>query len=78
MILNRFKLKKSVFVLIFYFFSIENSYAYFDPGTGSFIIQAILGILAAGVTTAAITWAKFKNFLSRIFKKNDDKKDEKK
>ena len=47
-------------VIFFYFILIENAHAYFDPGTGSFIIQAILGMLAAGFTTAIITWTKFK------------------
>tara|TARA_B100000989_G_scaffold162862_1_gene121661 strand:+ start:1917 stop:2165 length:249 start_codon:yes stop_codon:yes gene_type:complete len=55
------------------------SYAYFDPGTGSFIVQAILGFLAAGLATAAMMWSKFKLFLSKIFnkkvKKNNEKKD---
>jgi hypothetical protein len=66
-----------LFLLIFFLsFMIENAYAYFDPGTGSFIIQAILGLLAAGMATIAVSWLRFKNFLLKIFKrknKNDKK-----
>tara|TARA_Y100000389_G_C17437692_1_gene506555 strand:+ start:1784 stop:2029 length:246 start_codon:yes stop_codon:yes gene_type:complete len=51
--------------------------AYFDPGTGSYIIQAILGFLAAGLATMTMMWSKFKIFLSKIFKKNEIKEEEK-
>ena len=61
-----------LFLFIFFLsFKIENAYAYFDPGTGSFIIQAILGLLAAGMATIAVSWLKFKNFLLKIFKRKD-------
>ena len=33
--------------IISIFLIITNAYAYLDPGTGSFILQAILGFLAA-------------------------------
>ena len=57
----------NIFFLILFFTS--NANAYFDPGTGSFIIQAILGFLAAGLATATMMWSKFKIFLSKIFNK---------
>ena len=44
--------------------------AYIDPGTGSIILQALLGALAAAGATVSIYWNKFKN----LFKKNKDKK----
>ena len=33
--------------LLIYFLSINNGFAYLDPGTGSIILQAILGAIAA-------------------------------
>lgn len=58
-----------------FFFVVTNAYAYLDPGTGSFVLQAIIGFLAA--VTAGITyyWSRVKNFFLKIFKKN--KNDEK-
>jgi hypothetical protein len=50
--------------------SISNSHAYLDPGTGSIILQAILGFIAAAAATMSIYWAKFKSIINKIFKKN--------
>jgi len=51
------------------------SFAYLDPGTGSIILQAILGFIAAAIATLSIYWNKFKMFILKIFKK--EKKSEK-
>ena len=51
------------------------SYAYLDPGTGSIILQAIIGFIAAGITTISINWSKFKSLISRIFNKKEIEKD---
>ena len=50
------------------------SYAYLDPGTGSIILQAIIGFLAASVTAISIYWSKFKSLISRIFNKKEREK----
>ena len=50
------------------------SYAYLDPGTGSIILQAIIGFLAASVMAISIYWSKFKSLISRIFNKKKEKK----
>ena len=47
-----------------------NAYAYLDPGTGSIILQAILGFIAASLATLSFYWGKVKLFLNKIFKKN--------
>ncbi len=57
-----------------YFTLTNNSYAYLDPGTGSIILQAILGFIAASLATLSFYWNKVKTFLCRLFKK--DKKSE--
>lgn len=61
-------------ILVFNFFAVNNAYAYLDPGTGSIILQAILGAIAAGVSYCAFYWNKVKNF----FKKNNSKKEKNK
>ena len=60
-----------------YFFLTSNSFAYFDPGTGAFIIQAILGFLAAVIASLTITWTRVKMFFLKIFyrKSKTEKKD---
>ncbi len=73
-------------VLIFFitniitiFLIVTNAYAYLDPGSGSFILQVIIGFLAALSASFLYYWTKVKNFFSNIFKKtnNDEKKDDK-
>ena len=62
---------------MFFLYS-KSSYAYLDPGTGTLIIQALVGALAATITTISIYWQKFKLFFfkikAKLFKKNNAKK----
>ena len=55
------------FILFFLFiFLIHNTaYAYIDPGTGSIIIQAIVGAFAAGGIFLKKYWYKLKNFFKK-------------
>ena len=57
-----------VFVILFS----NKAFAYLDPGTGSIILQAILGAIAAGATWCSIYWQKVKNFFSKKTKKKDE------
>lgn len=66
---------KLIYVTVFIvFFLPHDVYAYFDPGTGSFIVQSILAVLATIVASLTITYVNFKNFLKKIFKKKRNKK----
>ena len=60
-------LKKILFIFILFLPS-ANAYAYIDPGTGSFILQAIIGMIAAIGAYITLYWRKFKNFLDKILK----------
>ena len=62
-------------IIIFFFFFIltTKAHAYLDPGTGTIILQAILGAFAAFFTSIYIFWAKVKNFYKKVFKKNKKK-----
>lgn len=68
-------MKLLILLLTIYFSFITKSYAYLDPGTGSIILQAILGFIAAAITTLSFYWNKVKTLFSKIFKR--DKKSEK-
>lgn len=68
------------FLILFFILSIflpEKALAYLDPGTGSIILQAIIGFIAASVTAISIYWSKFKSFISRLFgkKEKEEEKD---
>ena len=66
---------KKIIVTSFIFTVLFNNqaFAYLDPGTGSIILQSILGAIAAGASYCAIYWQKIKNFFSKKVKKKDDK-----
>jgi O-antigen/teichoic acid export membrane protein len=58
--------------IIAFFFIVTNAYAYLDPGTGSVILQAIIGFLAALSAGFLYYWTKVKNFFLKFFKKNNN------
>jgi len=62
-------------VLSFFFFT--DVYAYLDPGTGSFILQAVIAFIAAALTFVSGLWLKIKQFFIKMYKvlryKNKDK-----
>ena len=60
--------------IIYLILNISNAYAYLDPGTGSIILQAILGFIAATVASVSIYWAKFKSLISKLFNKKKENK----
>jgi len=63
---------KKILLICFTFIIFFNNkaFAYLDPGTGSIIIQAILGGIAAGATYCSMYWQKIKDFFN---KKNNKK-----
>lgn len=58
-----------LFILGMHCFFIQNAHAYLDPGTGSMILQGILGALAAGAVFAKIYWQRLMHLFG--FKKKD-------
>lgn len=50
-------------------FSPTDAFAYFDPGTGSILLQA----LAVGLIAVGGFWAKIKHKFLSLFGKSDDK-----
>ena len=61
-------LRVSLFVLVFVFLILdENAYAYLDLGTGSYILQLLIGALFGTMFTIKIFWRSFKNFFGQLF-----------
>ena len=63
---------KTLFFLYFFLFT-SSAHAYLDAGTGSIILQAIVGAFAAFVSTLYIFWEKVKIFFRKVFKKDNKK-----
>ena len=64
---------KLFFIITVFFFSgffISDAYAYLDPGTGSIILQSLIGVLIGVAITLKIYWFKIKEKLTNISKKN--------
>ena len=62
-----------VIILVYFFLFTSHAQAYLDPGTGSIILQALIGAFAAFFTSIYIFWAKVKKFLKNIIKKDNKK-----
>lgn len=53
--------------------TLDDSHAYLDPGTGSFVLQAVIGGVLGAIFTIKTYWAQIKAF----FSKNKDESDKK-
>lgn len=51
--------------------------AYIDPGTGSIIIQVLIGVIVSGMLVGKIFWNRIKAFVMSLFTKRNkyDKED---
>jgi hypothetical protein len=63
-------INNTLFFLYFFLFT-SSAHAYLDPGTGSIILQAIVGAIAAFFSTLYIFWEKVKIFFRKVFKKKN-------
>ena len=59
-------------VVLLLFFEVK-SYAYLDPGTGSYVFQIILAVLFAGSLYAKQFWNKLKERLKKSHPNNEKK-----
>lgn len=48
-------------------FPLSNAWAYLDPGTGSFILQMLLGGVAGMLVVGRLYWEKLKLAIGRTF-----------
>ena len=64
-----------ILALIFILSLTTDAYAYFDPGTGSMVLQLLLASVLGFIFTLKIYWEKFKNIVKNHFgKKSNDYK----
>ena len=68
-------MKLIFYIIILFYSTIANAYAYLDPGSGSIIIQVILFVIAGFGTFFAFFKTKTKNVFEKILKKKDKKKE---
>lgn len=62
--------------LVIFLWTAQPAFAYLDPGTGTIIIQSIVGGIAAGTTFIAIYWSKFKGLVARLRGKDPEEMSE--
>ena len=60
-------MKIKLLVSIIYFLLTVNAHAYLDPGTGSMILQLILGGVAAFFATVGVFFSRIKRNIKKIF-----------
>ena len=58
-------------ISLLHIFTISDAYAYIDPGSGSLIIQIIIGALVGAGITIKIYWYKLKEKIFHINKKDE-------
>jgi len=61
-------------IIMFFLLMTSNAYAYIDPGSGSLILQLILGGVAGLVVIIKLYWDRFLTMF-RIRKKTDESED---
>ena len=66
-----------ILLLFFNLLFLGKAQAYIDPGSGSIILQALLGALAAAGVSISIYWNKLKDFFKKNKNKDRNKKDKK-
>ncbi len=49
--------------------TMEVAFAYLDPGTGSMLIQGLIGAVAAAFVVGRLYWYKIKTFFARMVSK---------
>ena len=62
-----------IFLIIFILLTSTKSYAYFDPGTGSFIVQSLIAFFTVIIIYLKLPFLYIKNFFSKFKKKNKNK-----
>jgi len=56
-----------VFLWLFISALLQPAYGYLDPGTGSYILQLLIGGLLGGIFALGVFWKKVVTFVKRTF-----------
>jgi hypothetical protein len=70
------KMGSAILIFYIFIFSTSPAQAYLDPGTGSMILQVVLGGIAGIAILGKLFWNRFKALFQ--FNKNKNARDEKK
>ena len=80
---QRFKkpitLLELLFLTIFWcFIPMDSAHAYLDPGSGSMLLQLLLGGIAGLAVVFKLYWAQFKDGINKVFgsKRNQNEKED--
>ena len=49
--------------------AVEPLHAYLDPGTGSYVVQLLIGGLLGGLFALGMFWRRVLTFIKRLFKR---------
>ncbi len=60
---------KKLFFLLYFLTSVQLVYGYLDPGSGSYILQLIIGGGLAAIYTLKVYWKSVARFSKRLFSK---------
>lgn len=51
---------------------LQSAYGYLDPGTGSYVLQLLIGGLLGGLFAVGLFWKRILAFVKRIFRSQTD------
>ena len=51
-------------VIVLLLLPARDAYAYLDPGTGSFLLQAVIAVVMGALLTLKLYWHRLKSFFS--------------
>ena len=64
--------KKIKLLIILFLVSTLWCYGYIDPGTGSYLVQVIIAVVAGAALGIKLFWKKIKAFITNLFSKDGD------
>jgi Mg2+/Co2+ transporter CorB len=67
----RLKIKSLTFLVVVFLSTIPSAYAYLDPGTGSMLLQVLIGGMAATLLSIKVFWKKIKDMFIKIFSRKN-------
>ena len=64
-------IKVPIIPAFFYLPFSQMSDAYLDPGTGSIILQAVIGVAVGGLFAFGLFWSRVKTFFKNLFSRGE-------
>ena len=64
-------MKTPIMPALFYFSIPQTIHSYLDPGTGSIILQAVIGVAVGGLFAVGIFWSRVKSFFKNLFSRGE-------